>query len=320
MNLPFRFNELNRYQKTAILTVFATFTLIFIGGLVRASGAGLGCPDWPKCFGQWVPPLSASELPGSYDPSEFSVFKTWMEYFNRLVGVLIGFLITLTFYFSFSYFKEKPVVFYSSGAAFVLVLFQGWLGGRVVQSGLSEWLITIHMLVALVIVNVLIYATYKSISDKIRFSLSPKAKKQLLIIAGSMLLVTLIQVAFGTQVREAIDTISRGDNSIDRANWIYNIGWIDQLHRTFSWVVLILSATSIYFHQRLAVFGTLYILSLVILGLIIAQFVMGIILAYLGMPPVFQILHLWGASLLIGTQFIYFMLIYESKSQVIQSS
>ena len=303
---------MNRYQKTATFTIIATFALIFIGGLVRASGAGLGCPDWPTCFGQWIPPVSAAELPAGYNPAEFSVFKTWMEYFNRLVGVLIGFLITLTFVFSFSYYKNKPAVFYSSAAAFILVLFQGWLGGRVVQTGLSEWVITIHMLVALIIVNVLIYAWFKSMSDSIKITMPEKAKGVLVSLAVLMLFITLIQVAFGTQVREAIDTVSRSNPSLERTLWIYQVGWIDQLHRTFSWVVLISSALLIYYHQKFSIKGLPYTLSLAIMGMIIAQFLVGIVLAYLGMPPAFQVIHLWLASVLVGSQFLYIMIVNES--------
>ena len=100
--------KLNAYQKTAIVTVFATLFLILVGGLVRAAGAGLGCPDWPKCFGTWIPPTSADALPAGFDESQFNVWKTWIEYINRLIGVLIGFLITATFALSFRYRKEKP--------------------------------------------------------------------------------------------------------------------------------------------------------------------------------------------------------------------
>ena len=127
--------NLNTYQKVAILTVVATLFLILVGGLVRATGAGMGCPDWPKCFGQFIPPTHVSQLPADYkqvyveqrleknakivsflnslgfvdlasnienDPNvgkeeEFSAIKTWIEYINRLIGAIIGLLVLTTF-------------------------------------------------------------------------------------------------------------------------------------------------------------------------------------------------------------------------------
>ena len=115
---------LNLYQKIAITTVVATLFLIFVGGLVRASGAGLGCPDWPKCFGVWIPPLDAADLPAEYNQSEFNVVKTWTEYINRLVGVVIGLLIIATFATSLRYRKTKPAITWCSGIALILVVFQ----------------------------------------------------------------------------------------------------------------------------------------------------------------------------------------------------
>ena len=79
--------KLNLYQKTALSTIAATLFLIMVGGIVRAAGAGLGCPDWPKCYGLWIPPMHVSELPPGFDVDSFNAFKTWTEYINRLIAV-----------------------------------------------------------------------------------------------------------------------------------------------------------------------------------------------------------------------------------------
>src|SRR5688572_9949285 len=85
--------KLDRFQRFALITTIATYLLIGIGGLVRAAGAGLGCPDWPKCFDRWIPPTDVSQVPPSIDPSLFNVTKAWIEWLNRLTGVIVGFLI-----------------------------------------------------------------------------------------------------------------------------------------------------------------------------------------------------------------------------------
>src|SRR6185436_11022631 len=85
--------RLTSFQRLALWTTTTTYFLILVGGLVRASGAGLGCPDWPRCFGSWIPPASAADLPPQFDPALFNSTLMWTEYLNRLLGVTVGFLI-----------------------------------------------------------------------------------------------------------------------------------------------------------------------------------------------------------------------------------
>jgi len=84
------------FSRFSTLTTLLTYILIFVGGLVRVSGAGMGCPDWPKCFGRWIPPTSLDQLPTDIDPAQFNIVLAWIEYSNRLVGVVIGLMITAT--------------------------------------------------------------------------------------------------------------------------------------------------------------------------------------------------------------------------------
>ena len=70
------------FQFFAYLSTGMTYLLIFIGGLVRVSGAGMGCPDWPKCFDRWIPPTNIDQLPEHIDPSKFNIVLAWIEYSN----------------------------------------------------------------------------------------------------------------------------------------------------------------------------------------------------------------------------------------------
>jgi cytochrome c oxidase assembly protein subunit 15 len=301
--------KFNTYQKIAITTVAATIFLIFIGGLVRAAGAGLGCPDWPKCFGLWIPPTAAADLPAGFEASEFSVFKTWTEYLNRLVGVVIGLLITATCLLSFGYRKEKPAVFYSSIAAFVMVLFQGWLGGQVVQSGLSEWLITIHMVVAMAIMSVLLFTAFKATEERFAVRIDESARRWLLGIGGVLFVCTMAQLVLGTEVREAVDKVSRGAVAVPRELWLANIGSIDEIHRTFSWTVFIAGSGLAFLSRKLTASPLIKKLSAIIFGLIILQIILGAGLYYLGMPPVYQVLHLVGVAFLICAEFLFLLIV-----------
>ncbi len=307
--------KLNFYQKTAITTVIATVVLIFVGGLVRAAGAGLGCPDWPQCFGMWIPPTTVAELPSQYDASLFNPLHTWLEYINRLIGVLIGFLITLTFAASFKYRKSDRVITYFSALAFVMVLFQGWLGGQVVRSGLSAGMITIHMIIAMALLATLFYATFRSLRSRITLSLNPSLKKHLLIVSGALLLITLVQMIMGTQVRESVD-IAKNVMELPRSQWIDSLGGLYSVHRSFSWLLVALAGYLVYQSRAQHVSKRLNKLSVFIAILIVSQMFIGIGMERLGMMGVFQVLHLVGVAILICAELLYLFIIWFSNKQI----
>ncbi|NGP88265.1 COX15/CtaA family protein [Fodinibius halophilus] len=306
--------KLNTYQKVALTTLGATIFLIFVGGLVRAAGAGLGCPDWPKCFGMWIPPTSPAELPSGYDLSQFNVYKTWTEYINRLIGVVIGLLITATFALSFRYRQSKPEVMYSSGAAFVLVLVQGWLGGQVVITGLDEWLITLHMLLAMIIMMALIYAVYNASADRFTVQLSSDSKQALFIVLVIVIVSTFVQLMLGTQVREVIDVLKNLAEPPPRENWISKVGLMDEVHRSFSWIVLISGAALFYLSRWRNSSQIIKKVGTVVFGLILLQIATGVGLYYLSLPPVYQVVHLTGIAFLIGFEFLLLLMVKSNPA------
>ena len=155
--------RLTSFQRLALWTTAATYFLILVGGLVRASGAGLGCPDWPRCFGSWIPPASAADLPPQFDVSQFNPTLMWTEYLNRLLGVTVGFLILATTISAWRHHRHQPRILWTIVAALLLTGFQGWLGGRVVAHELAAWIVTVHMIVALLIVQMLLYVTVEGV-------------------------------------------------------------------------------------------------------------------------------------------------------------
>lgn len=312
--------KLNFYQKTAISTVGATLFLIMVGGIVRASGAGLGCPDWPKCYGLWIPPMQVSDVPAGFDLASFNALKTWTEYINRLIGVLVGFFITANFLSSIRYRKTKPSVTISSFTALVLVLFQAWLGGQVVRSGLSTGIITLHMLLAMIIVGVLLFASFKSKEEFVLIRLHASQKRQFLNYGIALGILVVVQMILGTQVREGVDTIKDVLLAPNRSLWIEELGLVYKVHRSFSWVLLL---TTIAFSYR---FFTYYsalssnerkenrlfiVLSVAIPIGIVSQILVGVGLQWLHMPGLLQVLHLIGVALLLSVLFIYILILTQ---------
>ena len=313
-----------RFRRLGMLTIYAVYFVILVGGIVRASGAGMGCPDWPTCFGQWVPPTEEAQLPENYHEiyaergyknTQFNPVKTWTEYTNRLVGVSIGILIFLTAWASRIYLKADKSIFYLAVSVFVLVGFQGWLGSAVVASNLKPFMITLHMLLALFIVALLIYAIAKSQHDylvQIDSSRIPAGVYTMIKVAMGL---TLIQIAMGTQVREAVDFIAHEHKYIDREYWRDSFPIIFYIHRSFSAVILFTNLWIVWkIYQSVDKNNILLRCAYLLMSVIITAIIAGVTLDRLGVPPIAQPIHLLMANIIFGVQFfIYICLVYSSE-------
>jgi cytochrome c oxidase assembly protein subunit 15 len=311
------------FRRLAFITIVAVYFLILVGGIVRASGAGMGCPDWPTCFGRWIPPTQEAQLPVDYhqrysigyENTQFNPVKTWTEYLNRITGATIGLLIFLTAWRARIYLKSDKVVFYLAIAVFGLVSFQGWLGATVVASNLKPVIITLHMLLALFIVALLIYIlarSQKGFMELVDLTLLPDKFSTVLNVSIGM---TLLQVIMGSQIREAVDLIANEHGYIDRQYWRDDFPLIFYVHRTFSALILFTNGWLVWQLFRCFARSTLIVKTgLCLMGLIATAILAGISLDRLGMPPVAQPIHLLMANLIFGTQFFLFICLrYSSK-------
>jgi cytochrome c oxidase assembly protein subunit 15 len=302
-------NRFSSFQRLALWTTATTYFLILVGGLVRASGAGLGCPDWPRCFGGWVPPMSAAELPPQFDPLQFNPTLMWTEYLNRLLGVTVGFLVLGTAVSAWRHHRRDPRILWTTIAAVLLTGFQGWLGGRVVAHELAAWIVTVHMIVALVIVQMLLYVTVRT------FPVHPStsAPKHLSTFSTVLILITLIQIALGTQVRSGVDAAL--DAGVARNAALATVGTLDYLHRDAAFVTLLGSILLCFWlatrSQRPAM--TLVRWSWVVLGLSVAQVATGVVMAYVSLMPGAQVVHLTLASLLLGAETVLLLVSWKGS-------
>lgn len=142
----------------AKINVVLILLVILAGSVVRSTQSGMGCPDWPKCYGLFIPPTHIDQLPHNYKqiyahqgiPAEdFDAVKTWIEYINRLLGAILGITVFLQLLSSLYHWKQDKTITLLSIAIFLGTGFQGWLGALVVASNLAPLKITIHMLMAM---------------------------------------------------------------------------------------------------------------------------------------------------------------------------
>jgi len=315
-----------RFRRLGMITICAVYLVILVGGIVRASGAGMGCPDWPTCFGQWVPPTSEAQLPENYQEiyaergyknTQFNPVKTWTEYTNRLVGVSIGFCILLTAWASRIYLKSDKSIFYLCLSVLFITGFQGWLGSAVVASNLKPFMITLHMLLALFIVALLIFSIAKSQRDYLVDIDSSQLSSSVHTAIKFAMGFTLIQIAMGTQVREAVDFIAHEHKYIDREYWRDSFPIIFYIHRSFSAIILFTNLwISWKIYQSVDKDNVLLRCAYLLVGVIATAIIAGITLDRLGVPPIAQPIHLLMANIIFGVQFfIYICLFYSSKKQ-----
>ena len=291
--------KLTSFQRLAIWTTATTYFLILVGGLVRVSGAGLGCPDWPRCFGSWIPPSSAASLPPQFDPAQFNKALMWTEYVNRLLGVTVGFLIFATAISAWRHHRHQPRILWTTIAAFLLVGYEGWLGGRVVAHELAPWIVTAHLIVAIVIVQLLLYATFQAMTRTTRGVASAGVS----VAVALLIALTLLQAGVGTQVRGTIDDAL--DAGVARNAALGTVGRLDFLHRDLAGLTFI--ATTLLVLWMLSKRSPLVGWSFVILAVTLAQIALGGFMAYGSLLPAVQVGHLTLASLLLGAETVLWL-------------
>jgi heme a synthase len=303
------------------------YLVVFAGSFVRITGSGMGCPDWPKCFGQWIPPTELTELPADYreiylakrekkvekfcrflngiglsktadkiknDPSvyieeSFNATKTWTEYINRLAGFLAGNALLLAFFWMLFFYRSKLVIL--AGINLIILAIEAWFGSIVVATNLVPWTITVHLLLALVIIAIQLYIIHR-ISPI--FRVTKQTEQKLKWIVYLVFAITFYQMFLGTQVREYIDELTK--QGFGREDWTEKLGLSFYIHRSFSWLVLALIVWLAYKNEKQDKWSSIRFVFVILC----IELLTGVLLAHADMPGLVQTAHLVFASILFG--------------------
>lgn len=324
----------NSFIKSVKFSLIIVYLVITAGAIVRMTGSGMGCPDWPKCFGYWIPPTERTQLDwkpnhlylkgqviildeelrvaksdfnsrfdynpknwGFYTQHDYALFNpyhTWIEYLNRLLGALAGLAVLVMTVLSFLFKKKKKIIPIISFLILIAMVFQAWLGKTVVDSNLLPYRITIHMVMALLIVLGLIILLF--ISQR---KITPIPASQLMkILAIFAVVLTLFQIGLGTQVRQFVDLKMH----LQVSQWLDPAPLKFYFHRSLSLIVLAVHLILFWMLRKinlnLRIFNQ-------ILGLIGLEIFTGILMFYLDFPFSSQPLHLIIAALLFGAQSLF---------------
>jgi heme A synthase len=130
------------FRRLAVVAALFAYLQIALGGVVRVSGSGLGCPDWPLCNGRPYPPANLHAI---------------IEYSHRAVGSVTGVLIIATVVMAWMVFRQRrPSVAWLATASLIGVVGEGVLGGVVVAHDLAPWLVVVHLGLAMMILGFLV--------------------------------------------------------------------------------------------------------------------------------------------------------------------
>lgn len=303
-----KFEHMRSFQRLIFLSILGTYLVILAGAVVRGTGSGLGCPDWPRCFGQWVPPMDISELPDNYKEiykiagktiADFDPFKTWTEYINRLLGVVLGFIIVILFGFSFSMKKYERNIPWFCGGLLFLICVQGGVGALVVSTHLKPFIITIHMFLAIILLFGLLYLK-KYCSDLENTALVQKVDQKGLLITRILITLTFIQVLLGTQVRQQVDYYMRDTMEATASTIIDFLGIIFIIHRSFSILIVGMFFYLLFYFHRARYNRGAFFLCLIAFFAVLGNVASGISLNYFGFPASAQPPHLFFGVLTLG--------------------
>jgi heme a synthase len=317
--------------------------LFFLGGLVRATGSGMGCPDWPKCFGKIAPPTSEKFLPENYkeifltkrkkkidkfiqllnkiglkekaaaiqnNPDlliahPFDATTAYIEYVNRLFGVLSGFLMLITTFFAFTWRKNNVRIPVYTVLALIMVIFNGWLGSIVVDTNLFSGLVSLHFIFAFAAIAFLLLAY-----NQLRIYQIPKVQYLKPLLTAGLILST-IQIFSGISIRALVEQ-TLGENASLTAFLELGAGFA--FHRYFSAIVFLLFLYMSYqvYKQKNNSLLSKHIHLLTILSFL--QIATGAINITFSLPAASQVIHITLGALLFV--FSFNALIIFNKNQI----
>ena len=303
-----------RIKNWARATFILCFLVIIAGGVVRTTQSGMGCPDWPKCFGKWIPPTNASELPADFEKylhkqdidHTFNALHTWIEYFNRLLGTLLGLFAIIQVGLLFFKRQTFSKAYKLSLAFLITVILTGLFGAIVVKLNLAHASISVHLLFAILLVQIQLALLLSLNSKLFSIPITNKVKNMVLIF----LILLFCQSVLGTMVRMYVDDVSKTLHYEQRETWLAQSPVAFLMHRSFSWVILLGALYIAWYCRNIqAIKNKVFVLA----AIIVLSMVTGIVLFYADMPAIAQPIHLLLASLAITQSFAVLLQARDTK-------
>lgn len=302
----------------SLVTLFITFLLIILGGIVHNTGSSLACPDWPLCYGQFFPRMEGGIL---------------IEHGHRLLGSLVGFLTIIMVLIAKKDRLKKPYIFKLTVIALIMVIIQGILGGITVIYKLPTIVSTTHLGLSLIFFSTLIlinhqfYKVNPKEKDLLKSTWNPDLKFGILFTTGSVYL----QILLGAFMRHSGAGASCGlghgymFKCLEQSSGTWwpslPIAQLHMSHRIFAVVVFFLAVYFLgksvkYFSKTFKSFTAQPVL---IIAAILGQIILGLLTVGLNMSIVPTTAHLGLAAICLGLLWKYYLSLKSLESSLFET-
>ncbi len=244
---------------------------------------------------------------------EFNPRHVWTEFVNRLFSLPVGAFSLATFIVSFQFGRRRPLVFWMSFSALLLVLANAIMGARVVYSGISPGVLSTHLALAMLLICVLVYCVWAGTERPLKLPLSSHTGLVRALVAG-LLLLTVAEGILGSQIREMTDHLAKLHQDAPRETWIAELeeSGVYLFHRSFSWLILAVTVW-VYALARQSQPGGATPTQNGVLAVTIAQMLLGIVMAQVHIYSWVQVLHVGLAAILLALVFRWLLTIPNEK-------
>jgi len=337
-------SDANKYRKLVWVSVFLTFDLIVFGAFTRLTDSGLGCPDWPGCYGAANPFIAHEQIVAAealMPTGPVTVVKAWIEMIHRYLAMTIGVLIVAMLAQSWYQWRKTRRPEYAPWlptALFFAVCVQGAFGAWTVTLKLQPVIVTIHLLLGMALLSMLVWYGGRQnhlIAPRTLVSASPPAMRNIRILAGAAATLLLVQLALGGWTSTNYATLACtdfplcGGKAIPEMDFEHGFTlWrelgktaaghylpfsaltaIHWVHRNFGLIVALVAG---YAAWRAWGHDALHNTARNIALTLAAQILTGVATIYLSFPLTIAVLHNAGAALLV---LLLTMLNYKAKYQ-----
>ncbi len=312
----------NKYSKLIGVTVFLTLDLIIFGAFTRLTDSGLGCPDWPGCYGQANPLLSHHAITAAQNSmpgGPVSVQKAWIEMIHRYLAMCVGVLILAQMIIAWWQRKKLPHSPWLATGLFFFVCLQGAFGAWTVTLKLQPVIVTTHLLLGMSLLGLLSWSWLREV---VAVKTTRSADRQLIRLATAALILLAVQIALGGWVSTNYAALACTDYPLCHGLLIPEMDFkhgfslwrqlgqtvdgqylafpalvaIHWVHRNFAWVVIIMLTWAAYQARKNSDYSFIGNRILIVIFL---QLLSGVSTVYFSWPLLIAVLHNAGAALLV---------------------